>query len=195
MLISNFSSGELSENLNGRVDLPQYYQAASRLENFDVIPTGGIKRRCGLERLAQLNGNCRLIPFILDKDTSFILEFIPGRIYIWRNGEKVTTTGGAQLYITTSYESIAEINEIHYAQDYNKLIFVHAEYAPFMLEYNFADETFTGGNMNFDFYANVELDDDYNYVVIAGTDLPERIIRADDKLAFYDKDHNEVVTG
>lgn len=195
MLISNFSSGELSENLNGRIDLPQYYQAASRLENFDVIPTGGIKRRCGLERLAMLNGNCRLIPFILDKDTSFILEFVPGRIYIWRNGEKVTTTGGTQLYITTSYESIAEINEIHYAQDFNKLIFVHAEYAPFMLEYSFSDETFTGGNMNFDFYANVELDDDYNYVVIAGTDFPERVTRADDKLAFYDKDGNVIVTG
>lgn len=193
MLITNFASGELSENLNGRVDLQMYYQGVSHLKNFSVIPTGGVKRRCGTQRMAKLSGNCRIIPFIVDKNTSFILELVPGYIYIWRNGQKVTATGGTQLSIPTSYQSIAEINEIHYAQDYNRLIFVHENYQPFMLEYK--NNVFTGGNMNFDFYANVNVDDDYDYIVMAGEDLPVRVTRADDKLAFVDKDGNTIVTG
>lgn len=194
MLISNFASGELSENLNGRIDLPLYYQGASKLKNFSVIPTGGIKRRPGTQRMGQLNGNCRIIPFIVDKNTSFILEFVPYHIYIWRNGQKVMATGGqVQLSIDTQYQSVAEIEEIHYAQDYDRLIFVHENYPPFELQYR--NSTFTGGNMDFDFYANVNLDDDYDYVVIAGENLPARVTRADDKLAFIDKDGNTIVTG
>lgn len=195
MLISNFASGELSENLNGRVDIPQYYQGASRLENFDVIPTGGIKRRAGFKRLAQLSGNCRLIPFIIDKNTSFILEFVPGKIYIWRNGEKAVDALNAQLAIDTSYASISEINEIHYAQDYDRLVFVHKNYPPFEVKYDIGENSFTGATMNFDFTPDVNLDDDYNYVVIAGENLPVRVVRADDKLAFVDKDGNTIVTG
>lgn len=195
MLISNFASGELSENLNGRVDIPQYYQGASRLVNFDVIPTGGIKRRAGLKRLALLNGNCRLIPFIIDKNTSFILEFVPGKIYIWKNGQKVVDALNAQLYIETSYGSLAEINEIHYAQDYDRLVFVHKNYAPFELKYDIGQNSFTGASMNFDFTPDVNLDDDYGYVVIAGENLPVRVPRADGKLAFVDKDGNTIVTG
>ena len=83
MLITNFSSGELSNKLNGRVDIQQYFQGAQKINNFDIIPTGGIKRRTGLKRMGQLHNNCRLIPFIIDKDTSFIFEVIEGIVYVW----------------------------------------------------------------------------------------------------------------
>ncbi len=61
MLITNLAAGELSETLFGRVDLPQYHSGAARLENFDVIPTGGIKRRSGTERITSLDGDARII--------------------------------------------------------------------------------------------------------------------------------------
>jgi len=72
MLITNFASGELSPVLSGRVDLQQYYQAASRLSNFEIIPTGGIRRRTGTKRLGTLPGDSWLIPFNIDKDLSFL---------------------------------------------------------------------------------------------------------------------------
>ena len=72
MLITNFASGELSQNLNGRVDIQQYYQGASRIENFEIIPTGGIKRRPGTQRLAELSGNSKIIPFIVDKYNVYV---------------------------------------------------------------------------------------------------------------------------
>ena len=102
MLITNFASGELSENLNGRVDLNQYYRGASRIENFEIIPTGGIKRRPGTRRLAKLDGDNRIIPFIVNKNQVYVLEIglnpdydpedadsKPGIIYAWkRNSNK-----------------------------------------------------------------------------------------------------------
>ena len=105
MLITNFASGELSETLFGRTDLPQYFSGVSRLENFDVIPTGGIRRRNGTKRLLEMKddeGNPlegRIIPFILDRKNHFLLYLmpevrdgegtvtVPAKIEIYKNGE------------------------------------------------------------------------------------------------------------
>ena len=176
MLITNFASGELSKNLNGRVDLQQYYQGAQRIENFEIIPTGGIKRRPGTQRLALLNGNNRIIPFIVDKNAVFILEIglnpiynpesetsKPGLIRIWERqplGGYAPRSNG----IYTDYDSLKVISEIQYAQNYDTLVFTHREYKPFMIKYN--GSTFTGSEMQFDFWPDVELDDDFDYVML-----------------------------
>lgn len=159
MIITNFASGELSPWLNGRVDLQQYFQSAQKIKNFEIVPTGGLKRRTGTKRLGELSGNCRLIPFIVDQNTSFILEFVPGYIHIWKNGKK------QNISIETDYTNLAEINEIQYAQDYDRMIFVHTKYDPLELTYS-ADGTFTSQNMPFTFYPEVELDDDFDYITI-----------------------------
>ncbi len=64
-LTTNFSSGELSKNMFDRIDLPQYHSGVAHLENWDVIPTGGIKRRGGMERLKKLAVEGRIIPVII----------------------------------------------------------------------------------------------------------------------------------
>lgn len=172
MQITNFSSGELSKTLKGRIDLPQYYQGAANIKNFEVIPTGGIKRRSGFMRCGKLHGEGRLIPFILDKDNSFILEFTPGTLYFWKNGEPFLDTDNLQITLPIPYTSVAELNEIQYAQNYDTLIFVQRNHTPQMLQYDFALQTFTIASMEFDFYSDVNLDDDFGYVVIADEALP-----------------------
>lgn len=171
MLITNFASGELSQWLFGRTEIPQYYQAAQTLKNFEIIPTGGIRRRTGTKRLGKLNGACRLIPFILDKDNSFILEFTENKIYFWKNGQKMIDND-VQLSVNTEY-TLAEVNDIQYAQDFNRMIFVQKNHKPMELVYT--NNTFTAGEMTFSFYPDVELDDDYNFVKIIPNDegLPE----------------------
>jgi hypothetical protein len=90
MLITNFAAGELAETLFGRTDLGQYYSGVSRLENFDVIPTGGISRRHGMKRIPVRDtegnpvtmGEGRIIPFIVDREKSFLLFLEPGSISI-----------------------------------------------------------------------------------------------------------------
>ena len=44
---TNFTAGELSEDLFGRVDITKYQNGAATIENFIVQPHGGVKRRPG----------------------------------------------------------------------------------------------------------------------------------------------------
>lgn len=182
MLITNFASGELSPMLNGRVDIQQYYQGANRIENFEITPTGGIHRRIGTERVGKLLGETRLIPFIVDKNVSYILELGPnpsydpqtpgskkGIIRIWRN-----LLGYSVVQIVyTDYETLLEIREIQYAQNYDTMVFVHKNYKPFILK--LSGTTFTASDMEFDFIPDVELDDDFDYImVVAGNIFPAK---------------------
>ena len=138
MLFTNFSSGELSDALFGRIDLPQYRQGASLLKNFSIIPTGGIARRSGSKHLGNLSGDCRLIPFIVDRNLAYILEFGVGSLKFWKNGEKVMSNGTQLAFANAGsgrplYGSLAQIREIHYAQHYNTMIFTHRDYPPLEL--------------------------------------------------------------
>ena len=172
MILTNFSAGELGRQLSGRTDIPQYYSGAGWLVNFDVIPTGGIERRKGTERIARLSGDCRLIPFILDEDTSFILEVRPNEILLWKNGRRMMSGDTVQVSVSAPWIALSEIREIQYAQNYNRMVFVQQNHAPYMLTYNLGTDTFSGGTMSFDFSPDIELDDDYDWITICDDALP-----------------------
>lgn len=176
MTITTFASGELSQNLKGRTDLPQYFSGAQKISNFEIIPTGGIRRRVGFQHIGALHGPCRLIPFIVDKNTSFILEFIPGKIYIWQDGSLISEEG-----ITTKYTSVAEIDEIQYAQNYDTLIFVHKNYKPLEITYNMGSQRFTSKEMVLKYYIEPNMDDDYGIIkhIDASEILPQTAEKGD----------------
>jgi len=44
---TNFTAGEWSPKLDGRVDVSRYKNSAAKIENFIVAPFGGIDRRPG----------------------------------------------------------------------------------------------------------------------------------------------------
>ena len=232
MLITNFASGELSQNLNGRVDIQQYYQGAARIENFEIIPTGGIKRRPGTKRIAELNGNHRIIPFIVDKNSVFILEIglLPTPTRVLDNLEEAGIEGEYALYnneiykfVVSTWNKIAPgvinvwyrgisgnysviqtlddiawanmlaIRELQYAQNYDTLIFVHRDYKPIML--TMTANVFTASEMDFDFIPDVELDDDFDYVMIPADNFPTKEVTTDGHGRFtYNKLVNGVTT-
>ena len=180
MLITNFASGELSPALNGRVDLRQYYQGASRIQNFEIIPTGGIRRRPGIKRLAQLDGESRIIPFIVNKNSVYVLQLIPNASYdpldptsvasyikVWK--KNVVDVYVVIQTLNAPYTSIAEIKEIQYAQNYDTMIFVHKNYRPQILKE--VAGTFTASAMDFDFIPDVELDDDFDYIMVVADNV------------------------
>lgn len=177
MLITNFASGELSPKLYGRQDLNVYYSGAGRLENFTIIPTGGIMRRSGTHRFSKLHGESRLVPFIIDSNTSYILEILPNEtegssVYIWENGNKVLDGNGLQIQLTGPWNSLNEIKEIQVAQHDNVLIMVQKDHAPQELIVNAG--RWTLDSMKFDFSPDMELDDDYGAVyVLKADELPD----------------------
>lgn len=142
MLITNFSGGEISNNLYGRVDLPLYQNSVSSLENFDVMPQGGIKRRYGSIRVGILKGESRLIPFIINNSLSFIFEIGAEYIRIWKNGQLLTNAGYPIEFLSTTdlplYKK-AEIKDIQTAQTYDSIYLAHRHYKPYVIKWQGGD--------------------------------------------------------
>jgi hypothetical protein len=148
VLITNFAAGELSETLFGRTDLPQYYSGAARLENFDVIPTGGITRRAGSRRDLALPGNGRLIPFIISRELSFLLYLRPRVNLLGGSLSQIVIEGGAAGAAIPVYSGSgsgaaatvleyleAELPEVHACHRVNYLILTHENYPPLAVYY------------------------------------------------------------
>ena len=155
MLITNFAAGELSENLFGRIDIPQYFAGASRLENFDVMPTGGIKRRGGMERLAELSGEGRIIPFVVNRNEGFLLYLTDDAISIYKlvngciTGPPAVYNSGDDLRL---YKT-DEINKVQYAQNFNTMILVHENCPP--LEAKFENSEIKISLLELSFYKEI----------------------------------------
>lgn len=179
MLITNFASGELSPKLNGRVDLNQYWQGCGKLENFNIIPTGGIQRRTGFKRILKLEGDARLIPFIVNSAFSFIICIYPGKIVIYDTDFSKTFTIN-----DFPYTDPVHIASIHYAQNYDTLIICSRFHRPYKLVFSIAEGTFTAGPMAFDFMPDVNLDDDYDFIM-STVNLESVIVNKSNKTVTY----------
>tara|TARA_R110000751_G_scaffold264535_3_gene363624 strand:+ start:5512 stop:8271 length:2760 start_codon:yes stop_codon:yes gene_type:complete len=80
---TNFTAGELSEELFGRVDISKYVNGAETLENFIVHPHGGISRRPGTRFVKEIktsSARTRLIQFEFSTTQAYVIEF--GNLYI-----------------------------------------------------------------------------------------------------------------
>lgn len=74
---TNFTAGELSPRLAGRVDLAKYANGAQRLENVIVQAHGGVSRRPGMRFVAATKETAkpvRLLPFEFSAEQAYVLE-------------------------------------------------------------------------------------------------------------------------
>lgn len=80
---TNFTSGEWTEELAGRVDLPQYNNAVKRMRNWALVPRGGAKVRDGSVFAARAKYNAlatRILPFEFNVEQTYIVE--AGDLYL-----------------------------------------------------------------------------------------------------------------
>ena len=56
---TNFTAGELSPRLEGRVDIEKYFNSAKTLENVFVHPHGGASRRPGTHYVAEVQDSSK----------------------------------------------------------------------------------------------------------------------------------------
>ena len=119
---TNFSAGELSTDLLGRVDLTAYANGAMALKNIFLEPTGGIHRRSGLKYIASVGDFGRLIAFEPNKQTQFLLVIQNGSTKIYSNDVLVSTL---QTPWTTT-----QIRQINWCQIFNGIVVVHPDVQP-----------------------------------------------------------------
>jgi hypothetical protein len=80
---TNWTAGELSKDLFGRVDITKYQNGAETVENFVVQPHGGITRRPGTRFVKEVktsSAKTRLLPFEFSTTQAYCIEF--GNLYV-----------------------------------------------------------------------------------------------------------------
>ena len=120
-----FNAGEISRKMDGRDDLEVYKTGCRDLDNFIVLPQGGVERRAGTEfvQFAGTDGTnpARMIEFDFSSDIRFVIEL--GTSYAKVHYEDATgtnfvvnVTGTVPAYTTT------ELRQIQFNRKYDTLI-------------------------------------------------------------------------
>ena len=136
-----FSNGEIA---------PEFYainnaSGVSKLENMDVMQSGGLKRRPGLKKIKNISNNSILVPFIISDSEKYLLVIYESSIDVFQNDEKITT-------LVAPWHA-ADLKKLQYAQRFNEIFFVHPNYKPKILS-----KTSSGFSVaDFSFYMNTDV--------------------------------------
>lgn len=104
----NFSSGEISPKLYGRIDLAAYYSGSRRMENFIPQVTGSAHFRTGTVFASKTRDNVKayITTFRFTDNASFILELTPSYIRFYQNNGLVTEDSQDVTNITNSNPAV-----------------------------------------------------------------------------------------
>jgi len=131
---SSFMMGELSPRLWCAAHLPGYAYGARTLENWMVINPGVFTHRPGFRYVAKAGAtssgenNAVLVPFVYSVDDSYMLEFGPLYIHLYRNKAKITS-GGSVVSVTTTYTA-DELGALQFYQSADVMFITHPNHAP-----------------------------------------------------------------
>ena len=107
----NFSAGEMSPKIDARIDNPKYRAGLRSCCNMVPLTQGPITRRPGTQFISQSkfqnttghNYACRLMKFVFNPNTSFVLEFGNQYIRFYSNGVQVSLSTATLWVSGTSY--------------------------------------------------------------------------------------------
>lgn len=128
-LARSFSSGELTPELFGRLDLGKFQSGLSACRNFIVLPHGPVANRPGTEFVHEVKDSTkrtRLIPFTYSADQTMAIELGAGYCRFHSQGA-VLLSGGAPYEVANPYAE-ADLFDIHYVQSADVLTLVHPNY-------------------------------------------------------------------
>lgn len=77
ILKNSLNGGEMAPDMAARFDQPRWQNGCYSLQNMVPLPTGGITKRPGFEKMGYALGQSRLVPFIFSSTEARILEFYP----------------------------------------------------------------------------------------------------------------------
>ena len=92
---TNFTSGELSPRLKGRVDIKGYGNGVDFLENFIILPQGGVYRRSGTRFAGEIKDSSkagRLVAFEFSTTQAYVLQFENLSLRFYKDEAPITLT-------------------------------------------------------------------------------------------------------
>jgi len=130
--LSNFTGGELSPRLKGRIDVEKYFNGCDTLLNMVPMPQGGATRRPGTlfvsTALSQVVANpIRLVPFIFSTLQAYMLEFAAGEVRVYMN-DGLVMNGSSQVIVTGLPYQSADLPLLKFTQSDDTLYITHPGY-------------------------------------------------------------------
>lgn len=92
---TNFTAGELSPRMKGRVDVARYANGVAQLENFIIMPQGGAYRRSGTRFVGEIRDSSkkpRLIRFEFSTTQAYVLQFEDQKIRFLKDEGQIVLT-------------------------------------------------------------------------------------------------------
>jgi hypothetical protein len=145
-ITTNFTAGEVTPRMLGRVDLDRYQNGADTLENVLVMVQGGVRRRDALRYICTVKNSAkavRLVPFVFSTTQAYVLEV--GDLYMrfLKDGAQIV---GPYEIVTTIAES--QLFDVDYTQGADTMIVTHQANFPARLR-RFADTNWVFDNVPF----------------------------------------------
>ena len=108
----NFAAGETSPRSRGRFDAAWYPASCQKLQNFIPEVAGPARFRPGFKfvRETRAGGLARLVPFRLSASRGYMLEFTPGKMRVYKDGDLLTKTPYGLLTATDTLDTFADGN-------------------------------------------------------------------------------------
>jgi hypothetical protein len=123
-LQTNFSGGALDPLMKGRPDTKMYNNGAETIENWMQLVQGGLRRRWGTKKLSDIGANKRLLPFVFNKDQTYIIALGNTTLDVYDVADGSTV----QAQITGCPWTTAQLNEIRFAQRGDVMILTHEDF-------------------------------------------------------------------
>lgn len=103
---TSFNAGELSPNIDGRVEIAKYANGCQTLENYLMTVQGPAKRRAGTRFVKEIKSSANktwVVPFVFSVSQSYVLEFGDQYIRFYTDHGQVQVSGVAAYNGATAY--------------------------------------------------------------------------------------------
>lgn len=135
----NFSTGEISPLLRGRVDLDAYRHGLKTCKNMQPLHYGGLRMRNGTEYIMNSRDQsfpARLIPFVISPEQAYVVELSGNtndlRVHPLYQFVAPSYTGTTPTNFAAPY-SAAQLAAVQYAQRGNFMVLTHSSHPPYAL--------------------------------------------------------------
>ena len=128
---TNFTGGEISPRLLGRVDLTKYTASLQTCQNFLVFPHGGVTKRSGTRFIAEVKDSSkkvRLVPFVFSTVQAYIIEFGDNYVRFYRNEGQIQNSAGTAGYEVSSPYDQNDLANLDFTQSADILYICHPDY-------------------------------------------------------------------
>lgn len=145
---NNFSSGIISQQLSGRIDLPAFSNGLKNLENFDINLNGSISKRTGFELMGSndISGNSHFRKFVFNQEQVYLLEFKETTFRVWiateNNKVKLYRENNIIKYFNHPY-NFNDLATVKTTQNFDVIYFCHNNYHPKTLTRTYSNNTIT----------------------------------------------------